>query len=469
MSALVTARDVTYRYPGAETDALAGVSLQVRPGEVVVLAGPSGGGKSTLLRALAGLVPHFHGGRFGGRVVVGGLDTRTASSSALARQVGIAFQDPEAQGVYARVDRDVAFGLENLGLPRDALGPTAEAALERVDAGHLADRTLDTLSGGERQRVALAGVLAPRPPLLLLDEPTAQLDDAAADRLAELLGRLAGDGLAVVVAEHRVDRVAAVATSVVGVEDGRLTDWHAREPAAPADRRPDRADGRPPLLRATDLEARIGGRTVLADVDLTVPPGRVLAVLGPNGAGKTTLLRALAGLQPLGRGRVEIGGVDVTAEPPERRYPGVALVVQDPGRHLLCERVDDEISFGLRALDVPEPLRRARAAEALAALDLGGLAARHPRDLSAGQRERVALAAALAVDPKVLLLDEPTRGMDHARRAALAALLRRRAADGRSALVVTHDRSFAAAAADELLELRAGRLRPGPVVVGSAR
>jgi ABC-type sulfate/molybdate transport systems ATPase subunit len=264
-----------------------------------------------------------------------------------------------------------------------------------------------------------------------------------------------------------VDRLAGVATSVVGVQAGRLTDWHGPEPPGPADRRPERASVSPPLLRAAGLEARIEGRAVLSGIDLAVPPGRVLAVLGANGAGKTTLLRALVGLQPLVGGRVELGGADVTAEPPERRYPRVALVVQDPGRHLLCERVDDEVAFGLRAVGAPEALRRSRVAAALSELDLEHLAAQHPRDLSAGQRERVALAAALSVDPPVVLLDEPTRGMDHARRAALAALLRRRAASGRSAVVVTHDRLFAAAAADEVHELRAGRLA-ATVAVGWA-
>ncbi len=462
MTTLALAEAVRYRYPGADRDALAGVSLAVESGRVLVLAGPSGGGKSTLLRALAGLVPHFHGGRFAGRVLLDGLDTRRAPGAELARRVALAFQDPEAQGVYNRVDRDVAFGLENLGHPRAEIERRTLETLERVGAAHLATRTLESLSGGERQRVALAGVLAPRPPLLLLDEPTAQLDDDGAALLAALLRRLADEGLGVVAAEHRVDRLAAVADEVLLVDEGRLGTFVPTEPGptTPVDAAAAVPEDETPALSTSGLDLDVAGRPVLRGVDVAVPRGRVTAVLGPNGAGKTTLLRALAGLDRPRRGTIRLAGVDVTALPAERRYPRVALVVQDPGRHLLAERVDEEVAFGLASLALGEGERRRLVDAALATFDLAPLAARHPRDLSAGQRERLALAAALAADPAVLLLDEPTRGMDLPRRAALAALLVERAGHGRSAVVVTHDRAFARAAAHDLLELRDGRLGP---------
>ena len=453
---------LTYRYPGASHDALADVSLDLRAGELVLLAGPSGGGKSTLLRALAGLVPHFHGGCFAGRVVVDGLDTRRTPPARIARRAGLAFQDPEAQVVHGTALRDVAFGLESHRMPAGELETRSREALERVDAGHLAERRLETLSGGELQRVVLAGVLAPRPPLLLLDEPTAQLDDAAAATLVRLLRRLADEGLALVVAEHRLDRLAPVADVVLGVHGGRLSD-EAERVAAPERAVGDARREGDPVLAAERLDVAAGPRVVVRGVDLALPRGSVLALLGANGTGKTSLLRALAGLAEPAEGRVLLEGRDVTRLPPERRYPTLAFVPQDPGRHLLCERVDDELAFGLRTLGaVPERVEAAVAAT-LAALDLTPLRERHPRDLSVGERERTALGAALAADPAVLLLDEPTRGMDPSRRLALAAVLRARAEAGRSAIVATHDRAFAAAACDAVVELRDGRARPRTV------
>jgi energy-coupling factor transport system ATP-binding protein len=437
---IATAERLTYRYPGAAGDAIADVGLELRRGEVVVLAGPSGGGKTTLLRAFAGLVPHFHGGRFAGRVRVDGLDTRTAEPAAVARRAGIAFQDAEAQVVYRSVLRDVTFGLANHGVSPAELAPRARAALERVGALHLAGRTVDTLSGGELQRVALAGVLAPNPPVLLLDEPTAQLDDEGAATFLALVRRLADAGAAVLLAEHRRDRADPIADRIIDVGGEAPAELRAAPRGA--------ADGAT-VLAARGITGGRGDRAVLAGLDLTVREGEVCAVHGPNGAGKTTLVRVLAGLDRATAGTVEVRGRDVSALAAEERYPELVLVPQDPGRFLLCDSVRAEVSSGTR---------RDGAAAALQVLDLEGLADRHPRDLSAGERERVAIAAALAADPALLVLDEPTRGMDPLRREALAALLRARAAQGRAVLLTTHDRRFAAACGAVTHELRDGRL-----------
>ncbi len=424
------AERVTYTYPGGTEPALRDVSFACLEGELVVLAGPSGGGKTTLLRALAGLVPQFHGGRLEGRVSRRGF-------------AGIAFQDAEAQGVYRDVVRDVAFGLENRAWPRHAIRPAALDALDTVGARHLAGRTLDAISGGELQRVALAGVLAPRPSLLLLDEPTSQLDDEAADRLVAVLRDLASQGVAVVVAEHRVDRFAAVAGRIIGVENGAIDAYRpVRVPAAAV------TEPGPALLETVALTARRGTGGV-ENAALTLRAGEVVALHGANGAGKTTLLRVLAGLDRPLTGAVHHHGVDVTSHPAEQRHPAIALVPQDPGRYLLRSTVADEVG----------------SAETLVLLGLSEVAGRHPFDLSAGQRERVALAAAMARDPEVLLLDEPTRGMDPARRVELAGLLRARATRGGAVLVATHDRSFAAACGARALELRDRRLVSGRVRV----
>ena len=436
---IASAEHVSYRYPDAADNVLDRVGLELRRGEIVLLAGPSGGGKTTLLRAFAGLVPHFHGGRFAGHVRVDGLDTRTATPAAVARRAGIAFQDPEAQVVYRAVLRDVAFGLSNHGVPADELAPRSRRALDRVGALHLADRTVDTLSGGELQRVALAGVLAPEPPVLLLDEPTAQLDDEAATSFMLLIRTLADSGTAVLIAEHRRDRADAVADRVIGVGGDAREDLPPQAPGPFGD----------VLLAARGIDGGRGESRVLHGVVLDVRAGAVVALHGANGSGKTTLLRLLAGLDQPRSGTIELRGRDVTARPAEERYPGLAFVPQDPGRFLLCDTVRGEVSSG-----VPH----GAIAEVLAALDIATLADRHPRDLSAGERERVAIAAALAADPAVLVLDEPTRGMDPARRAALARLIRARAATGKAIVIATHDRRFAAACGATVHELADGRL-----------
>jgi energy-coupling factor transport system ATP-binding protein len=453
-------RGVRYAYPGAGAPTLDGVDLSVEPGEVVLLAGPSGGGKSTILRVLGGLVPHFHGGVVWGAGRAAGLDLARARPAEIASRVGVLFQEPETQGIFSRVVRDVAFSLQTRGFEAARIVPRAEAALAEVGAAHLAGRLLEELSSGERQRAALAAVLAAGPVLLLLDEPTSQLDDEGADRLASILRAVADRGAAVIVSEHRIDRIAPIADRVLSVSGGRVAAGHPDDgPAAAA------IPGSPgaPALSARGLVAERGGRTVLAGADLEVRRGEAVALVGPNGSGKTTLMRLLAGLDRAGAGRIEVAGRDLTGIPPEQRFPTLALLPQDPGRHLLCERADDEVGLGLTTLGMPRERARARGAALLRDLGLPDAGPRHPRDLSVGERERVALGAALAADPLVLLLDEPTRGMDPGRRAQLAAIVRARVAGGAAALVATHDRAFAVAACDRTVALRDGRAHPEPV------
>jgi energy-coupling factor transport system ATP-binding protein len=451
------AAGLSFTYGGAIAPALDGVDLDLAAGEVLLLEGPSGEGKSTLLRALCGLVPHFHGGRFAGRVVVGGRDTLATPPARIARTAGMVFQDPEGQAVLGSVERDVAFGLESAGVAPAEIPQRVREALAEAGAAHLAGRTIATLSGGERQRVALAAVLAPRPAVLLMDEPTSQLDDAGAAALGRLLCALADGGTAVAVAEHRPERARPLADRIVAVRGGRLEPPAA---AAPEPEAREAAVAGPVLAALEGVDAGHPATPVLRGLSIELRAGQVTTVRGPNGCGKSTLLRVLAGLHPPGAGRVVAGGRDVTALPAERRFPEIGLVGQDPGRHLLTERVSDEVGFALGRLGLAAADRRARVAEALAALDLEGVAERHPLDLSVGQRERVALAAILAARPRVIALDEPTRGMDPGRKAALAELLRLRAAEGAAVLIATHDGAFARAAADVALEMTGGALAP---------
>ena len=405
------------------------VSVALEEGEHVALLGSSGSGKSTLLRALAGLVPHFHGGTFGGSVVVAGRDTRETRPAELAGIVASVFQDPEDQVVMARVANEVAFGLENTGAEPSSIWPRVEEALQLVGAEHLSERATAELSGGELQRVSLASALALRPRLLLLDEPTSQIDPDAAESFFDLVERL---DCAVVVSEQRPARPLAHVGRVLFMDGGRIVLDAARPDALEwlAANRPLYLPHAPDVVcRLRDVRFSWGERLVLDGVSLEVRRGEIVALVGPNGAGKTTLAQLAAGLLRPDAGEVTHGRASYLA--------------QDPGRHVVTERVLDEVALGA-------DVRRARAA--LARLDLADHEARHPRDLSSGERERLALAAVLATEPELLVLDEPTRGVDPERKAELARLLRSEA-PARGTLVVTHDLAWAAEVSDRVVEL----------------
>jgi energy-coupling factor transport system ATP-binding protein len=432
---------LTYSYPGSERPALADVSLRVEPGEIVALLGPSGSGKSTLLRALAGLVPHFHGGRFQGRVVVAGRDTRRFRPADLAGEVAILFQDPEDQVVFGRVANEVAFGLENVGAPPSEIWPRTHAALAEVGAERLAERRTETLSAGELQRVCFASVFALAPKLLLLDEPMSQLDPQGAEALLDLACEL---GATVLLSEQRPTLPLERCDRVLFVADGRIAldaprdeaiahlppEYRPREPRA----LPEATGAGETLCRVEDVTFGYGPQQVLDGTSLALRRGEIVALTGPNGVGKTTLAKVAAGLLSPQTGSVE-------------RHGRCCYLSQDPGRYLVTERVEDEV-----ALAVGGDLARAR--RALAEVGLAGFEQRHPRDLSSGERERLALASVLVTDPDVLILDEPTRGVDPPRKAELAAQLGKEA-ERRATLVVTHDLVFAGDVADREIALGA--------------
>ena len=434
--ALAVVSDVSYAYPDGE-HALRNVSLQIEPGEVIALLGPSGSGKSTLLRALAGLVPHFHGGRFVGRVEVAGLDTRRARPAELAGIVASVFQDPEDQVVMAIVENEVAFGLENLGTEPAEIAPRAAAALGQVGVAHLSERRTAELSGGELQRVCLASALALEPRLLLLDEPTSQLDE---DGASAFLAAVAEADCAVVLSEHRIERALALATRVLYMEGGRLLvdapvaeahDWlaaHRPRYAAGAEETlcfSNTRSGGEPVVEVDAVSFGYGaGRQVLDGVSLTVCRGEIVVLQGANGSGKTTLAKLAAGLLEPAGGMI-------------RRAGRATYLSQDPSRYLVKETALDEVALGVGG-------DRTRATHALDRFGLGFAAERHPRDLSSGERERLGLAAVSVSDPDLLVLDEPTRGVDPDRMAEIGAWLVAQAEAGQAVLIATHDRSLPA-------------------------
>jgi len=432
---------LTYTYPGAAQPALRDVCLDVEDG-LTVVAGPSGGGKSTLLRVFNGLVPHFYGGQISGSASVAGLDVVRTPTRHLARSVGFVFQDPELQTVYNVVDREVAFGLENIGLPQREMSGRVDEALHDAGAEHLIGRTVRTLSGGERQRVALASALAMRPSLVVLDEPTSQLDPEGAAMVLAAVMTMVRQGRHAVVSEHRLDGLMQQAGGLVLVNGGAIERADPRvwmpPPAPPRAQRISLVG--PEAWSIDGVTAGFGGHAVLEGVDLAGAAGEVVALSGPNGGGKTTLLRLIAGsLSPL-------AGIV------ERRPGRIAYLPQNPTDLLHLPTVTDEVRLTLdRAGEYEEP------SAILGELGLLSVADRYPRDLSCGERQRAALATVLPGMPALVLLDEPTRGMDSAARDSLIGLVARLRDRGVAVVIATHDANLRAALADRVVRVADGR------------
>lgn len=512
---MITFDRLSYTYPDAARPALDDISLRIEEGAFALLMGPSGAGKSTLLRAINGLVPHFSGGRYRGRVVVDGLEPVHATPQTMSRRVGFVFQNPEAQFVVDRVEDEIAFALENAALPRQEMRVRVEETLDLLDLAPLRDRPLVTLSGGEQQRVAIAAALALRPRILVLDEPTSQLDPKSAEDVLKALVRLNEDlGLTVVLSEHRLERVLRYCDQLIALRaDGTLhaagdpeqvldevaltpplvtvakaLDWRPRPltvkdgrrfarrvdiPSRPPTQTPARPTPDAPgeALRVEDLRFSYGGARALDGVSLAVAPGELVALMGRNGSGKSTLFNCIVGLLRPERGRVEVDGQSVVGEQTADICRRVGYLPQNPDALLFADTVREELlitlaNHGLAESSAPVPLE-----ELLGTLGLAAERDAYPRDLSVGQRQRVALGAVTVTRPHLLLLDEPTRGLDYPAKRTLVALLRRWQAAGAAVVLSTHDVELAAQAADRVIILSQGQViaeGPPATVLGAS-
>jgi len=480
--ARIEARGWGVRHPGRRDWALRGLDLTIEPGERVLLLGPSGAGKSTLLTALAGLLDPSGGVETEGSLSVDGADTRATRD-----RTGLLFQDPESQIVMARAGDDVAFGLENRCVPTAGIWPRVDAALAAVDFPYGVDRPTHALSGGEQQRLALAGTLALQPGLLMLDEPTANLDPDGAAEVRSVVARVVERlGATFILVEHRVDeslplvdRVVVIVAGGGVVADGpprevfrehgaRLADsgvWVPdRPPAAP----PRRDRPRPETLVIADRAGfRYPGMVVdaVANVDLSLRSAEALAIIGPNGSGKSTLGLMLAGLLAPRVGRVMAGealsaghGRDpIAAWPARHLVRRIGTVFQDPEHQFLTGSVRDELLLGPRRAGVGDVDARRRADELLERLRLTHLAAANPFTLSGGEKRRLSVATALATAPALLILDEPTFGQDRRTWGELVHLLATLRDAGRGIAFFTHDRAFIHALADRTFQLGGSR------------
>ncbi|GAA2690710.1 MULTISPECIES: ABC transporter ATP-binding protein [Actinoplanes] len=467
----VQLRGFGWRHAGRRAWAVRGLDLQIRHGERVLLLGPSGAGKSTLLAALAGLLPE-DSGEAEGTIEIDGLEPRKARD-----RTGILFQDPQTQLVMARSGDDVAFGCENRGVPAGDIWPRVSDALDRVGFPYPINRPTAALSGGEAQRLALAGVIALRPGLLLLDEPTANLDPAGATLIREAIARAAGPDTTLIVVEHRVAEVLPLVDRVVVIEPGggvRADGAPELVFAAYGDKLADegvwvpgfRATPRKATVAATaDLvrteQATVAGR--LPPVSLAVGAGEVLAVTGPNGAGKSTLALLLGGLLAPSAGRVTAFG---DKRPPHKWRAAtltqrIGSVFQNPEHQFVTARVADELALGPRRLGrSPGEVGRI-VDELLHRLRLDRLAAANPYTLSGGEARRLSVATALATAPRLLVLDEPTFGQDRRTWLELVALLAELRDEGHGIVAVTHDADFTRTLADRNLAL--GEAAPDPL------
>ncbi|MEU9288419.1 ATP-binding cassette domain-containing protein [Streptomyces sp. NPDC048275] len=538
---MIRFEDVSVTYDGAAEPTVRGVDFEVPEGELVLLVGPSGVGKSTVLGAVGGLVPHFTGGTLRGRVTVAGRDTRTHKPRELADVVGTVGQDPLSHFVTDTVEDELAYGMESLGLAPAVMRRRVEETLDLLGLADLRDRPIATLSGGQQQRVAIGSVLTPHPKVLVLDEPTSALDPAAAEEVLAVLQRLVHDlGTTVLMAEHRLERVIQYADQVAllpspgappllgtpseimaaspvyppVVDLGRLADWSplpltvrdARrragalrerlstltptetatptpggisQPLPPLSPRPRFLRKRTPATTSTTtpttpqaasveaLAVRHGHVEALRRVDLTVAAGEIIALMGRNGAGKSTLLGTLVGLVEPAAGSVRVGGAVPHRTPPRDLVRRVGLVPQEPRDLLYADTVAAECA----AADRDAGAATGTCRELVSGLLPGITDDTHPRDLSEGQRLALALAVVLTARPPLLLLDEPTRGLDYAAKARLIAVLRGLAAEGHAIVLATHDVELAAELAHRVVVLADGEIvADGPtaeVVVAS--
>lgn len=484
----------TFTYAEQPTPVLRDVTLRIDEGEFVVVVGDTGAGKSTLLRLLNGTVPHFTGGTLSGDVVVDGRSIRDTKPHEFADVVGVVPQDPLSAFVTDVVEDELAYTMECLGLDAQTMRKRIEETLDILGLEQIRNRSIRTLSGGQQQRVAIAAVLVAHPQILVLDEPTSALDPNAADDVLGALQRLVHDvGITVIISEHRLERVLQFADRVVAIDsEGRvrngdpralmhdaasvppiiemartfgwtpipLTVREARNAAR--DLREQLATTTPPLhvvpndaapvAVVESLHVRYGVQTALHDVSLQLHGGEICALMGRNGAGKSTLLRALSGdLKPVS-GRVQVNGVEPSALRGPTLPRAIGVVPQQPGDLLLTTRVSQECRDADRASELAPGTTRALLA--LIAPDIDDDA--HPRDLSEGQRLCLALAVVLAPQPRLLLLDEPTRGLDYSGKQRLTAILRAAAESGTAIIVATHDVELAAEVAHSVIVLADG-------------
>ncbi|PWH17504.1 MAG: ABC transporter [Anaerolineae bacterium] len=500
---MIQFHNLSFKYHSHQRWVIRQANFAIPSGSFCLICGSSGSGKSTLLRLMNGLVPHFSGGILEGEIEVEGLNPVQAGPGKMSQKVGFVFQDPETQFLLDCVEDEIAFNLENAAMPAAQIAQRITDTLQALGIAHLRRRKLESLSGGEKQKVAIATVLSLAPTILILDEPTSQLDGQSAEEVLSLIQNLARQRrLTIVMAEHRLDRLLHFTDWLVylpghgepllageprrilnqmdtvppmvqlgkwlgyqplplSVSEGRQmlcnlgldkvynNNRSAQSPLV-------NADVPMPVLSLENVSVRFGNTQAVSQVNLQLYASQIACLMGVNGAGKTSLLRAILGLVALSEGCIRLLSEDLRGVPTWKRSRLIGYLPQDPNALLYSETVLEELLLTLRNHGYPEDIDKALGL--LERLGVSAHAERYPRDLSVGERQRVALGAILITQPLVLLLDEPTRGLDEKAKTNLAQLLRSFAKQGMSILVVTHDVEFMLTLADRLLIMEKGRI-----------
>ena len=511
---MIKIRDLTFHYGNSARPALKNVNLDIRSGEFVLITGPSGSGKSSLCRCINGLIPHFYGGRISGRVDVDGLEVLRSSTKLLSTKAGMVFQDPENQLVSMDVEREIAFGLENLALPRDVIAKRVEETLDTLGISELRHRQIHELSGGEKQKVAIAAVLALHPDIMLLDEPTSELDPHGAEEVLSIVHRLNDElGLTVVLLEHRLDRVMHLVDRMIVMNEGQIVaDGDPRKIFANDDMEAI-GIGPPPIVRlvqklksrgaaldsipltvkegrsmlehafrtartASGIETGTGvkppaspliqidnlwhvypqGISSLRGVKLDVYQGEFVAIMGRNASGKTTLIKHINGLLKPTKGRVFVDGDDIRDTTIADLARKVGMVFQNPNDHIFADTVEEEIAFVLKNMGFTGREIKSRVDDMLEVFNIAEYRKQYPRSLSGGQKQRVALASVMVANPPILILDEPTRGLEYRLKANLMQLLKTYRKEDNTVVLITHDVEVVAEYADRVVLLSEGKV-----------
>lgn len=493
--------NLTYSYPGGKEPALSGVNLSVKEGEFVLVIGESGSGKSTLLKWMSGIIPEFCGGEYSGEVYIDGIKLRQMKKRERVGKIGFLFQNPENQLFTSRVEKELVFALENLGFSKNLMRKRVAETANFFNLSSYLNARVAELSGGMKQKLALASLMAMQPEVLILDEPLSQLDPEAAEEILYLLLRLNEEnGITIVMAEQRLERCLAIADRIVVMDKGKIvfTGGCRREIGEVLGR--EKFFLLPPLSR---LFARMGeeeipftvkearsllhkydvkegflrgkqeeknseillevkglwysypeGKEVLVNIDFAVCAGNIWLIMGENGAGKTTLLKAMAGLLKPGRGKISCKGIDLRGMKVKDIARKVSYVPQNPDDYFFLPSVREEISFNLRQAGRCEE----EAGEIMAEFGLLPCALSNPRDLSMGEKQRLILAAVSALNPDIILLDEPTRGLDYRSKEKLGEWLKSWVQKGKAAVIVSHDVEFAAEYGDKVMLLFNGEI-----------
>ncbi len=517
---IVRVEDLTYTYPNSDTPAIENITLDIQPGEFILLTGPSGCGKTTFCRTLNGLIPKFYNGTLSGSVVVNGLDVSEHSTMKLAQSVGLIFQNPDNQIFALTVEKDIAFGLENLGISREEMQSEINWAAETTGINKLRHRATHELSGGQKQRLTIAGVLAMHPNVIVMDEPTSFLDPVGAEHIFDVLDMLNKKyGMTIIIIEHRIDIAAKYVDRIIVFEDGRIrsdgkpedilanedtrllgvgiprilelakrfNDSNLKFPQLPlsANQFYDQVSNRlsikelkskaekipddllalagehhhSPLIEVQGIDFEYPGSVkALRGVDLTINQSDYVAIMGENGAGKTTLVKHFNGLLRPNTGSVKFSGEDISKKSVAQLARRIGLVFQNPDDQLFEETVEKEISFALNNFGFKKEIVDKRVEWALNLLDISQYKDKSPFTLSGGERKRVALASVLAWDPDILVLDEPTIGQDYGQKERLRHFLNHLRTQGKTVIIVTHDVEFVAESQPHIVLMAQGQV-----------